>query len=291
MNRVKTVALLATLTALLMWAGQALGGAAGLWVSLGLASVMNIGAYWFSDRIVLRMNHAREMEPAEYPELHTIVRTLAWRAGLPMPRVYLIPEMTPNAFATGRSPNHGVVALTEGLLQMLDRREVAAVIAHELGHIKHRDTLLMAVTATVAGALSMLAETALWGSLFGGGSQDDEEESGGGHAWGGLMGVFVAPIIATMLQMSISRAREFMADAAAAQYTGDPLSLASALRKIEAYSQQLPMQVGSPAIAHLYIQNPFSAEGLAGLFRTHPPTEQRVERLIAMADGRLPMAA
>ena len=287
MNRLKTFILLTTLTALLMWAGQALGGTAGLWFALAIAGVMNIGAYWFADRIVLRMHHAQEISPAHLPELYSMVGDLAARANLPMPRVYLIPEEAPNAFATGRNPQNGIVAVTEGLLQLLDRREVAAVIAHELGHIKNRDTLIMAVAATFAGALSMLANAAMWGSLFG--SSQDEEE--GGSPLAGLLGVMIAPIAATLVQMSISRAREFLADEAAARYTGGPLVLANALRKIEAWSKEIPMSSGSPATAHLFIHNPFSLEGVASLFSTHPPTEQRVARLEAMAFGKVPHAA
>lgn len=289
MNRWKTLILLATLTALLMWAGQAVGGKAGMWVALLVAAAMNLGTYWFADRIVLRMHNAQEVGPAEAPELYAMVRDLALRAGLPMPRVYIVPEDAPNAFATGRDPRHGVVAVTEGLLRILDRREVAGVIAHELGHIRHRDTLIMAVAATFAGALSMLAQTAMFGSLFGGGHSEDDEEAGSPLA--GLLAVLVAPIAATLVQMCISRAREFMADEAAARYTGDPLALASALRKIEAWSQEIPMGAGSPATAHLFIHNPFSAAGLANLFRTHPPTEQRIARLAEMASGRWPAAA
>jgi heat shock protein HtpX len=289
MNRLKTVILLASLTALLMWAGQGMGGTAGLWFALIVAAVMNIGAYWFSDKIVLRMYHAQEVSPVQAPELYAMVQDLALRAALPMPKVYIIPEEAPNAFATGRNPRKGVVAVTEGLLRTLDRREVAAVIAHELGHIKNRDTLIMAIAATFAGALSMLANAAMFGSLFGGSQSPEDEEGGSPHT--GLLGVLIAPIAATLVQMSISRAREFMADEAAARYTGTPLTLASALRKIEAWSREIPMQAGSPATAHLFIHNPFSVEGLASLFRTHPPTEQRVARLMAIASGRLPIAA
>ena len=289
MNRLKTIILLASLTALLMWAGQAVGGAAGLWFALVVAGAMNIGAYWFSDKIVLRMHHAREVSPVQAPELYAMVQDLAVRANLPMPKVYVIPEDAPNAFATGRNPRHGVVAVTEGLLRILDRREVAAVIAHELGHIKHRDTLIMAIAATFAGALSMLANAAMFGPLFGGSQSSEDEE--GGSPLAGLLGVLIAPMAATLVQMSISRAREFIADEAAARYSGAPLALASALRKIEAWSREIPMQAGSPATAHLFIQNPFSAGSLASLFSTHPPTEQRVARLVAMASGRLPVAA
>jgi heat shock protein HtpX len=289
MNRLKTVILLAVLTALLMWAGQVMGGALGLWVALTVAALMNFGAYWFSDKIVLRMYRAQEVSPVQAPELYAMVQDLAMRAELPMPKVYIIPEEAPNAFATGRNPRNGVVAVTEGLLRILDRREVAGVIAHELGHIKRRDTLIMAIAATFAGALSMLANAAMFGSLFGGSQSSEDEE--GSSPLTGLLGVLVAPIAATLVQMSISRAREFMADEAAARYTGTPLALASALRKIEDWSREIPMQAGTPATAHLFIHNPFSAGGVASLFRTHPPTEQRVARLMAMASGRLPAAA
>ncbi|MCC6862794.1 MAG: zinc metalloprotease HtpX [Bryobacterales bacterium] len=288
MNRVKTLMLLATLTALMMWAGEALGGRAGLWFALAVAAAMNLGAYWFSDRIVLRMYRAREVGPAEAPELYGITRDLAMRAGLPVPRMYVIPEDAPNAFATGRDPRHGVVAVTEGLLRLLDRHEVAGVIAHELAHIKHRDTLIMGAAATLAGALSMLANAAMWGSLFGA-SQSSEEE--GSHPLAGLLGVLVAPLAASLVQMSISRTREFLADEAAARYTGRPLSLAGALRKIEAWSRRIPMESGSPATAHLFIHNPFTAEGLAALFHTHPPAEKRIARLEALASGRVRTAA
>jgi heat shock protein HtpX len=289
MNRLKTILLLASLTALLVWAGQAVGGAAGLWFALAVAAAMNIGAYWFSDKIVLRMHHAQEVSPAQAPEIYAMVQDLAARAELPMPKVYIIPEEAPNAFATGRNPRNGVVAVTEGLLRVLDRREVAAVIAHEMGHIKHRDTLITAVAATFAGALSMLANAAMFGSLFGGSQSSDEEE--GGSPLAGLLGIVIAPIAATLVQMSISREHEFMADEAAARYTGTPLALASALRKIEAWSREIPMRAGTPATAHLFIHSPFSAEGLTSLFSTHPPTEQRVARLVAMASDRLPAAA
>ena len=289
MNRLKTIMLLASLTALLMWAGHALGGNTGLWFALVVAGAMNIGAYWFSDRIVLRMYNAQEVSPVQAADLHAMVRDLALRANLPMPKVYIIPEEAPNAFATGRNPENGIVAVTEGLLRVLDRREVATVIAHELGHIKHRDTLIMAIAATFAGALSMLANAAMFGSLLGGNQSSEDEESGSPLA--GLLGVLIAPIAATLVQMSISRAREFMADEAAARYTGMPLALASALRKIEAWSQKIPMHAGSPATAHMFIHNPFSAQGLVTLFSTHPPTEQRVARLMKMASARSAVAA
>ena len=284
MNRLKTLILLSTMTALLLWAGQAFGGAVGLWFALAVAAVMNIGSYWFASKIVLRMYNAQEVDPASSPELYATVRDLAMRADLPMPKIYIIPEDAPNAFATGRNPQNGVVAVTEGLLHALNRNEVAAVIAHELGHIKNRDTLIMAAAATIAGALSMMANAAMWGSLFGGHNSSDDEE--GGSPLGGLLGVMLAPFVATLVQLSISRAREFLADEAAARYTGTPLALADALRKIASVSERVPMQSGSPATAHLFIHNPFGLRGLSRLFSTHPPTEERVARLEAMAVGR-----
>jgi heat shock protein HtpX len=280
MNRVKTLVLLAALTALVLWAGSALGGRAGLLAAMVFAALMNFGTYWFSDRIVLRMHHAREISAAESPGLHALVRDLATRAGLPMPKLYVIHEEAPNAFAAGPNPRKGVVAVTQGLLRFLGRDEVAAVIAHELGHIRNRDTLIMTLTATFAGALSMLANLAMWGSLLGGRSADEED---GAHPLTGLLGVLVAPLVAALIQMAISRSREFLADEAAARTCGNPLALASALRKIEIWSQRLPMHSGSPATAHLFIQNPFAGGGLLRLFSTHPPTEDRIRRLEALA--------
>ena len=290
MNKLKTLILLSTLTALLIWTGQALGGAPGMWLALVLAAVMNIGSYWFSDRIVLRMYHAREAGPQEAPELYEMVRDLATRASIPMPRIYIIPEEAPNAFATGRNPKNGVVAVTEGLVRILDKSEVAAVIAHELAHIRNRDTLIMAVAATIGGALSTLSNMAMWGSLFGGGNQSSEDDEYGSPS-AGLLGMLIAPFVATLIQMSISRAREFMADEAAAQVTGMPLALARALRKIEVWSERVPMHSGSEATAHLFIHNPFNLRGLSRLFSTHPPTEERIARLEAMVVGRTTMAA
>jgi len=281
MNRIRTLILLSTLTALLLWAGQSLGGQNGLLFALVLAGLMNFGAYWFSDKIVLRMYAAREASPAESPDLYTMVRELAMRADLPMPRIYLIPEEAPNAFATGRDPQHGVVAVTQGLQRLLNREEVAGVIAHELAHIKHRDTLVMCLAATLAGALSMLANMAMWGSLFGGRSSEEEEH--GSSPLAGLLGIMVAPLAATLIQMAISRGREFVADETAARITAKPLALASALRKIESGSRRLPMNSASPATAHLFIQNPFAGGGFLRLFSTHPPTKARIERLEAMA--------
>lgn len=291
MNRTKTMLLMAALTSLVVFIGYALGGQTGLVLALLVAGAMNFASYWWSDKIVLRMYGAQEISERDAPELFRLVSDLTSRADMPMPKVYIIPEDTPNAFATGRNPQHAAVAVTEGLLRMLDRRELAGVLAHELAHVKNRDTLVMTVAASIGGALSMLANMAMWSSLFGSSSDDDEEGSG---LMGGLLGIIVAPIAASLIQMAISRSREFLADEAGAQMTGDPLALAGALRKIESWSQQLPMHSGNPAMAHLFIINPFggmSASGLLRLFSTHPSTEDRVSRLETLARASIRLAA
>ncbi len=280
MNRMKTVMLLATLTALLLLVGQALAGRGGFMMAQMLAGVMNFAAYWWSDKIVLRMYGAQEIDEAQAPELFALVRRLAQRAQIPMPRVYIIPQDTPNAFATGRNPQNAAVAVTAGIMRLLDREELAGVLGHELGHVQNRDTLIMTVAATLAGALSHMASMAMWGAMLGGGSSRDDE---GGHPIAGLLGVMIAPLAATLIQMAISRSREFLADERGAQLSGNPLALASALRKIETWSQQIPMTAGSPATAHLFIINPFSGGGLVRLFSTHPSTEERIARLQALA--------
>ena len=277
-NRVKTFMLLAALTALVLFIGRAIGGQTGLMIAIVLAGGMNFVSYWWSDKIVLRTYNAQEANESNAPELFDITRELAGRARIPMPRVYIIPEETPNAFATGRNPQNAAVAATEGLMRMLDRRELAGVIAHELGHVMNRDTLIMTVSASLAGALGYLAQFALF---FGGGRSDDEDEGPGLFA--GIVGMLIAMIAAPMIQMAISRSREFLADEAGARLTGDPMALASALRKIESLSRQIPMHAGSPTTAHLFIINPFSGGGIAKLFSTHPSTQERVERLEAMA--------
>jgi len=280
MNRIKSVMLLATLTALILWVGQALGGQSGLMLGLIFAAVMNVGAYWWSDQIVLRMYRAQEVSPAQAPALWSMVSELAQRANLPMPRVYIIPEQAPNAFATGRNPANAAVAVTAGLLDMLDRQELAGVLAHELSHVKHRDTLIMTIAASLAGAMSMIANMAMWGALLGGGDDDDD---GAVNPIGGLLGVLIAPLAASLIQMAISRSREFMADEESAYLTRQPLALAQALSKLEAWKERLPMHAGSPATAHLFIVNPFTGRGLSNLFSTHPATQERIERLQTMA--------
>lgn len=280
MNYVKTAALLAALTALFLYLGHAIGGPAGVIVALGIAGLMNFLAYWHSDRIVLLMHGARPLQEREAPELFAIVRELTDRAGLPMPRLHLIPGDAPNAFATGRSPRYASVAVTRGLLQLLDKNEVGGVVAHELSHVQNRDTLIMTVAGTLAGALSMIANLALWGMLLGGRGSDDDD---GGNPLGGLIGILLAPFAATLIQLAISRSREFHADEAAARLTGDPHALASALRRIEEWKQRAAPPRTSPAMAHLFISNPFSGGGLASLFSTHPSTDERIRRLEAMA--------
>jgi heat shock protein HtpX len=275
--------LLAALTALVLWIGHALAGQAGLALALVFTGAMNFGAYWFSDKIVLRMHGAREVGPAEAPELHAVVRDLAARASLPMPKLYVMAEDAPNAFATGRGPNHAAVAVTEGLQRLLSREELRGVLAHELGHVKNRDTLIMTVSAAFAGAMSAIANMAMWSALLGG--SDDDEDSGAG---GGLLAMLVAPIAASLIQLAISRSREYLADEWAARLTGDPLALARALGKIESWSARVPMHAGAPATAHLFIINPFSAGGLAALFSTHPKTEDRIRRLEGMLGSAVP---
>ena len=283
-STIRTTMLLALLTGLLVLAGRWVGGPGGMVVALGLAALMNFGAYWFSDRLVLRLASAREVSLAEAPELHHIVATLARRAGLPVPRVYLVDDPMPNAFATGRDPRHAAVAVTTGLLRLLDRDELAGVIAHELAHIKQRDTLIQAIVATVAGAITFIADMAQWSLLLGGAGHDDEEEEHAGSFLGDLLLIVLAPLAAALIQFAISRSREYAADAGGALISGRPLALASALRKLERGVQLLPGRT-NPALAHLYVVNPFAGlgDGLLSLFSTHPPIAARVARLEALA--------
>lgn len=277
-NLLKTGLLLTGLTLLLITIGNLLGGQTGLVVALVLAALMNLGSYWFSDKLVLAMSGAQPISEQEAPELYAMVRRLCQRANLPMPRLYLIPEEQPNAFATGRDPAHGVVAITHGLLRLMDRQEVEGVVAHELAHIKNRDTLIMAVAATIAGAISFLAHMFYYASIFAG-SRDDRE----GNPLVGLAMVILAPIAATIIQLAISRAREYKADRVGAEIAGTPIGLANALRKLAVASERLPMEHAQPATAHMYIVNPLSGGGLMALFSTHPPVQERIRRLEAMA--------
>lgn len=281
LNTIKSLLLLATLTGLLVVMGQIIGGEAGMILAFGLAVVMNFSAYWFSDQIALRMAGAREVSPAEAPQLHAIVDELAYRAGLPKPRVAIVESPSPNAFATGRDPNHSLVAVTTGILQILNRDELLAVLGHELGHVKNRDILVTSIAATIAGAITMLAQMMQFAALFGGlGGRNEDGE--GTNPLAALALIFLAPIAALVIQMAVSRSREYGADDAGAQIVGDPLALASALEKLEAWSQQVPLPV-NPAVAPLFIVNPLRGEFIASLFSTHPPIRDRVKRLRQMA--------
>jgi heat shock protein HtpX len=279
MNTLKTGLLLGALTGLLMLIGGMFGGQQGVVVAFIFAMVLNFGSYWFSDKLVLRMYQAQPVTESEAPELYGIVRQLAMKARLPMPRVYVIPEDTPNAFATGRDENHAVVAVTQGIMRILNREELEGVIAHELTHIKQRDILIGSIAATLAGAIVMLANMAQWAAMFGGASRDSDEE-GGGIIGLILMAIF-APLGATIIQMAISRSREYLADAGGAKISGKPYGLASALEKLARASQAIPMQA-NPSTAHMFIVNPLTGRSLMNLFSTHPPIEERVARLRTM---------
>ncbi|HVL58745.1 MAG TPA: zinc metalloprotease HtpX [Burkholderiaceae bacterium] len=286
-NWLKTALLMAAITALFGVVGSAIGGQQGMVLALGFALAANFFAYWFSDRMVLRMYGAQEVDEVSAPQLYAMVRELALRANLPMPRVYLIHEDAPNAFATGRNPSHAAVAATTGLLRLLSARELRGVMAHELAHVKHRDILISTISATMAGAVSALANFAL---LFGG----RDAHGRATNPIAALAVALLAPIAAMMIQMAISRAREFDADRLGAQLCGDPQALASALDKIDRYARRIPLAAANahPETAQMLILNPLSGRGLQGLFATHPPTEERIERLLAMASpGWRPMAA
>jgi heat shock protein HtpX len=279
----KTAALLAVLTALLVLIGGALGGRGGMIIAFILAVVMNMGSYWYSDSIALKMAGAQEVSEEEAPELYSLVRELTAYARLPMPRVAIMEQLAPNAFATGRDPNHAVVAVTTGIMRILDRRELAGVLAHELGHVKNRDILISSVAATVAGAITMMANMAQWAMIFGGFRGGDDDEGGGiGDLVGGLVMIIVAPIAAMLIQMAISRAREYGADETGARIHGDPLALASALEKLEMASKQVPLNV-NPAASHMFIVKPMTGWNMESLFSTHPPIPERVARLRKMA--------
>ncbi len=279
-NTLKTTALLAALTALLIVIGGFIGGRGGMLLFFGLAIVMNLGAYWFSGDIALRMAGAREVSEEEAPELHQLVAELATYARLPKPRVAIIDNPSPNAFATGRDANHAVVAVTTGILGILNRDELAGVLAHELGHVRNHDILISSIAATIAGAITMLAQAAQWAMLFGGfgGSRDDGEDN---NPFAALLMIIVAPIAAMLIQLAISRAREYAADETGARLHGNPESLARALEKLEMATSVRPLPV-NPAVAHMFIVNPLKGMNFAGLFSTHPPLEERIRRLRAM---------
>jgi heat shock protein HtpX len=281
-SRLRTTLLLGLLTGLIIWIGNLFGGSNGMVVAFVLAAVMNMGSYWFSDKIVLAMYRAKALDEREAPELYRIVRELAAEAGLPMPRIYLIPQETPNAFATGRNPEHAVVAVTDGLWRLLTTDEIRGVLAHELGHVRNRDILVSSIAATLAGVVMMLASMARWGAIFGGVRGSDEDDGGG--VLGFLITAIVAPIAAMLIQMAISRSREYLADETGARISHNPESLARALEKLAIASNRLPMDA-SPQTAHLFIVNPLTGKSLAGLFSTHPPIEERIRRLRSMYRG------
>jgi heat shock protein HtpX len=279
MNRFKTAVLLTLLTLLMVAMGSAIGGRGGMYIAFFMACAMNLFSYWFSDKIVLRMYDAREITEMENPAFYGIIRRLTIQAGLPMPKVYLIPSDSPNAFATGRNPEHAAVAATEGIMRILTPEELEGVMAHELTHVANRDILISTIAATIAGAISMLGSMLQWGAIFG--SRSDDEEGGG--LLGGLALAIIAPIAAMLIQMAVSRSREYLADEGGARMCGHPLALASALRKLDSGSRMLPMQEARPATAHLFIVNPLTAGGLLQLFSTHPPMDDRIARLERMA--------
>jgi heat shock protein HtpX len=277
-NTLKTGILLALLTVLFIAIGNYVGGQGGMVMAFAIALLMNAGAYWFSDKIVLRMYRAQEVSEAEAPQLHAMVHRLATAASLPMPKVYLLPSDSPNAFATGRNPQHAAVAVTQGIMRILTPDELEGVLAHEMGHVKNRDILIGTIAATLAGAVMMLARFAQFAAIFGGGGRD-REEGGGGLAL--IAMAILAPIGAMLVQMAVSRSREYQADASGAKFCGRPESLARALEKIAGASMRVPLDA-SPATAHMFIMNPLSGRGMMSLFSTHPPVEKRVERLRAM---------
>lgn len=287
-NTLKTTVLLATLTGLFVLVGGAMGGQSGMIIAFVFAIAMNMGAYWFSGDIALRMAGAHQISREQAPELYAIVDELASSAGLPLPRIAIIQSDSPNAFATGRDPEHAVVAVTTGIMRILNRDELKGVLGHELGHVRNRDILISSIAATFAGAITMVAQMLQWSMIFGGfGSRSDDEDRGGaGGLIGSLVLMLVAPIAAALIQMAISRSREYGADETGARISGDPEALARALEKLERGSAAIPMNV-NPAEAHLFIVNPLSGQALAGLFSTHPPIPERIARLRAMQLSRL----
>jgi heat shock protein HtpX len=275
-NKIRTTILLAVMTALIIWIGQIFGGQQGMIIALLLAAGMNFFSYWFSDKIVLKMYRAKEVSPQQAPEVYEMVQTLTGHAGLPMPKLFVIPKEAPNAFATGRNPEHAVIAVTQGLLNIMDRDEVMGVLAHELAHVKNRDILIGSIAATMAGAIMVLASMARFSAIFGGRGVGDSR--GGSGAIGLIAMSILAPFAAMIIQMAISRSREYLADATGAGFARDPQGLARALEKLGRYSKKIPMDA-NPSTAHMFIVNPLSGRSLMGLFSTHPPLEKRIARL------------
>jgi heat shock protein HtpX len=285
-NQLKTAFWLVLMSVLLVLVGRLWFGTTGTYVFLGLAIVMNASAYWFSDRIALASAQAAEVRPEEAPMLHRLADRLAIQYRVPKPRVYVSPDPSPNAFATGRNPSHAAICVNEGLLRILDEEELYGVLAHEFAHVRNRDILISSVVAVLAGAITLIANFAQWGLLFGGfGGRDERDGQGAGAVLAGLLMVILAPIAALLIQLAVSRSREFEADHTGAEVSGDPMALASALRKLERATKVIPSQTAQPAFAHLYIVNPLGGATLSGLFSTHPPLEERIRRLQAMAGG------
>jgi heat shock protein HtpX len=276
-NTLKTTLLLGLLTGIILWFGGYLGGQNGMVIAFVFALMMNFGAYWFSDRIVLAMYRAKEVDPSQAPELYRMVERLARSAGIPTPRVYIIPSDSPNAFATGRNPEHAVVAVTHGILKLMNDQELEGVLAHELSHIKNRDILISSIAATLAGAIMMLANMVKWAAIFGGVGRDDEDRGGG--VLGLIAMAIIAPLAAMLIQLAISRTREFHADATGARIAGNPYGLARALEKLGTATQRIPLDA-NPATSHMFIVNPLSGKSLLTLFSTHPPLEERINRLL-----------
>lgn len=286
MNTLKSLILLAVLSAILMFIGGAVGGRSGLFIAFGIALVMNFVSYWWSDKIVLKLYQAKEVTAQDAPELYSDVQDLAQRAGLPMPKVYITPQEQPNAFATGRDPQHGAVAVTAGIMRLLTREELRGVLAHELAHIKNRDILISSIAATIATAITYLAYMAQFAAIFGGGGGGRDER--GGNPLGLLVMAIVAPLAATVIRLAISRTREYGADKGGAEISGNPISLANALRKLGAYTERIPLRVSdqvADSTSHMFIASPLSGKAMASLFSTHPPMEERIRRLEDMAAG------
>ena len=277
-NNIKTVMLLGLLTGLFLWVGNYFGGSQGMIIALVFAGGMNLFSYWYSDKIVLKMYKAKEVSSSEAPQLHEIVESLCQKANLPKPKIYIVPSENPNAFATGRDPKHAAVAVTNGILRILNHEEIEGVLAHELSHVKNRDTLISVVVATMAGVIMMLSRMAMWFGMFGGFGGDRDDDDGGGIV--GLLAMMIlTPIAALIIQMAISRSREYKADESAAKITKKPWALASALKGLHTSAANRPMRNANPATSHMFIVNPLSGKGLINLLSTHPPVDERVKRL------------
>ena len=283
MNTLKTTFLLTCLTLILVAMGSAIGGRSGMIIAFLIAGGMNFFSYWYSDKIVLKMYKAREISEPENQPLYNMVSRLARQANMPMPKVYIIPSDGPNAFATGRNPANAAVAATEGIMRLLSDEELEGVMAHELAHVQNRDTLIGSIAATFAGAIAMLGNMLQWAAIFGGGNNDEED---GGNMFGSLAIAFIAPMAAMLIQMAVSRSREYLADASGARICGKPLALANALRKLQMGAQAVPMTEATPATSHMFIVNPLAGGSMLKLFSTHPPMEERVARLELMASGQ-----